>query len=431
MRAGNRRPEHDPGTQTQGRQCAAFLVASARSGRTETTLTAPGGDDPARFVARRIQAVPASGIRKFFDLLSTIEDVISLGIGEPDYVTPTPIRMAAVNSIERGDTHYTSNYGLPELREKLSEHLFRLYGVRYDPKTEIVITSGSSEALDIALRALVDPGDEVLCADPSYVAYLPATVMAGGCFKPVATYAANDFRLVPGDLEAAITERSRVLLLGYPANPTGATMGREDLLALGEVAAKHDLAVISDELYDRLTYDGMHTSFASLPGQKGRTVLIGGFSKAYAMTGWRLGWVCAPAPLAEALMKVHQYVMMSAPTAAQYAGVAALDHGEAFIAEMKTEYDRRRRLIVDGLNAIGLPTFEPRGAFYAFPDITGTGMDSVTFSERLLQDERVAVVPGNAFGASGEGYVRACYASSYEQIERALERMGRFVMRYR
>jgi aminotransferase len=247
----------------------------------------------------------------------------------------------------------------------------------------------------------------------------------------VRTYASNDFRLSPSDLESAITERSRVLLLGYPSNPTGAVLGREDMLALGEVAKQHDLAVISDELYDRLTYDGAHTCFASLPGQFERTVLIGGFSKAYAMTGWRLGWVCAPAPLAEALMKVHQYVMMSAPTAAQYAGIAALDEGESFVAEMKAEYDRRRRLIVDGLRAIGLPTFEPRGAFYAFPDITVTGLDSVAFSEALLREERVAVVPGSAFGAGGEGYVRCCYASSYEQIERALERMGRFVLRHR
>jgi aminotransferase len=386
-------------------------------------------DDPSRFVARRIGAVPPSGIRKFFDLLSTIDDVISLGVGEPDYVTPEPIRRAAIASIERGDTHYTSNYGLPELREKLSDHLFRLYGVRYSPKDEIVITSGASEAFDIALRALLDPGDEVLCADPCYVAYLPATLMAGGCFQPVPTYASNDFRLLPEDLEAAITPRTKAILLGYPSNPTGAVMGREDLLAVGEVAAQNDLAVISDELYDRMTYGSQHTCFASLPGMHGRTVLLGGFSKAYAMTGWRLGWVAAPQPLAEAVMKVHQYVMMSAPTAAQYAGVAALDQGEAFVAEMVAEYDRRRRLIVDGFRAIGLPTFEPRGAFYAFPDITGTGLDSVAFSERLLAEERVAVVPGSAFGARGEGYVRACYASGYEQIERALERIGRFVQR--
>jgi aminotransferase len=375
--------------------------------------------------------VPASGIRKFFDLLSTIEDVISLGVGEPDYVTPEPIRRAAVESINRGDTHYTSNYGLPELREKLSDHLFALYGVRYDPRSEIVITSGSSEALDIAFRALLDPGDEVLCPDPSYVAYAPTTTMAGGCFRPVPTYAENDFRLLPGDLEEALTPRSKALILGYPSNPTGAVMGREDLLAVGEVARDHDLPVISDEIYDRLTYDGNHTCVAALPGMRERTLLLGGFSKAYAMTGWRLGWVCAPGPLAEAVMKVHQYVMMSAPTAAQYAGIAAIDHGEPFVEEMVAEYDRRRRLIVDGFRAIGLDTFEPRGAFYAFPSIQATGLDSTTFSERLLEEERVAVVPGSAFGPGGEGHVRACYASSYEQIERALERIGRFVQRQR
>lgn len=387
--------------------------------------------DPSRFISRRMQAVPPSGIRKFFDLLSTIDDVISLGVGEPDYVTPEPIRRAAIESIEHGHTHYTSNYGLPELREKLSDHLFRLYGVRYDPKTEIVITSGSSEAFDVALRSLLDGGDEVLCADPCYVAYMPATIMAGGSFAPVPTYGSNDFRLLAGDVEAAVTPRSKALLLGYPSNPTGATMGREDLLAVAEVAERHDLVVISDELYDRMTYVGEHTCFASLPRMRDRTVLLGGFSKAYAMTGWRLGWVAAPGPLAEAVMKVHQYVMMSAPTASQYAAIAALDEGESFVAEMVAEYDRRRRLIVDGLRAVGLPTFEPRGAFYAFPDISVTGLDSVSFSELLLSEERVAVVPGSAFGASGEGYVRACYASGYEQIERALERIGRFVQRHR
>lgn len=387
--------------------------------------------DPSRFISRRMHSVPPSGIRKFFDLLSTIDDVISLGVGEPDYVTPEPIRRAAIESIEHGQTHYTSNYGLLELREKLSDHIFRLYGVRYDPKTEIVITSGSSEALDVALRSLLDSGDEVLCADPCYVAYMPATIMAGGAFAPVPTYGSNDFRLLAADAEAAVTPRTKALLLGYPSNPTGATMGREDLLAIADVAERHDLAVISDELYDRMTYVGEHTCFASLPRMRDRTVLLGGFSKAYAMTGWRLGWVAAPGPLAEAVMKVHQYVMMSAPTASQYAAIAALDEGESFVTEMVAEYDRRRRLIVDGLRAVGLSTFEPRGAFYAFPDITVTGMDSVTFSERLLAEERVAVVPGSAFGAYGEGYVRACYASGYEQIERALERIGRFVQRHR
>lgn len=394
-------------------------------------MTTEPSADPARYVSQRMGSIPPSGIRKFFDLLSTIEDVISLGVGEPDYVTPEPISRAAIRSIERGDTHYTSNYGLLELREKLAAHLQRLYGVRYDPRTEIVITSGSSEALDIALRAILDPGDEVLCADPCYVAYLPTTQMAGGCFVPVPTYSTNDFRLLPGDIEARITPRTKALLLGYPSNPTGAVMGREDLASVGEVAARHDLAVISDELYDRMTYSGMHASFPAVPGMRDRTILLGGFSKAYAMTGWRLGWVCAPAPLAEAIMKVHQYVMMSAPTAAQYAGVAALDEGEEFVQAMVAEFDRRRRLIVDGFRAIGLPTFEPRGAFYAFPDVRATGLDSVAFSELLLAEERVAVVPGNAFGASGEGHVRACYATAYEQIERAVERIGRFVQRHR
>lgn len=386
---------------------------------------------PDRYISRRMQAVPPSGIRRFFDLLSTIEDVISLGVGEPDYVTPEPFRRAAIASIERGDTHYTSNYGLLELRERLAAHIERLYGVRYDPRSEIVVTSGSSEGLDIAMRALIDPGDEVLCADPSYVAYMPVTVMAGGVFVPVPTRQEDDFRLLPGPLEAAVTPRSRVLLLGYPANPTGATMSREDLAAVADIAERYDLAVISDELYDRMTYEGEHTCFASLPGMHERTVLLGGFSKAYAMTGWRLGWVAAPAPIAEALMKVHQYVMMSAPTASQYAAIAALDEGEAFVAEMVAEYNRRRRLIVDGFRAVGLPTFEPRGAFYAFPDIRVTGLTSLEFSELLLAEERVAVVPGSAFGACGEGHVRACYASSFEQIERALERIGRFVQRHR
>ncbi|HJP41242.1 MAG TPA: aminotransferase class I/II-fold pyridoxal phosphate-dependent enzyme [Dehalococcoidia bacterium] len=387
-------------------------------------------DGASRFVSQRMQTVPASGIRKFFDLLSTIDDVISLGVGEPDYPTPEVISRAAIASIEHGHTHYTSNYGLPELREKLAGHLEARYGVRYNSETEIIITSGSSEAFDVTLRALLDPGDEVACPDPCYVAYPPAVVMAGGCFHPIPTYGENDFRLLSADLEEAINEKTKLVLIGYPSNPTGATMGREDLEGISEIASRHDLPVLSDELYDRMTYGFEHTCFASLPGMLGRTILIGGFSKAYAMTGWRLGWVCAPEPIAESIMKVHQYVMMSAPTAAQYAGIAALDHGEPFVAEMLAEYDRRRQLIVNGFRAIGLPTFEPRGAFYAFPDIRSAHMDSVTFSEVLLKEERVAVVPGSAFGASGEGYVRACYASSYAQIERALERIGRFVRRH-
>ncbi len=384
-----------------------------------------------RLVARGLASVPPSGIRKFFDLLSTIDDVISLGVGEPDYVTPEPIRQAAIDSIAGGETHYTSNYGLPQLREALSAHLEALYGVSYDPATEIIVTSGSSEAFDIALRSLLDSGDEVLCPDPSYVAYQPAVTMAGGDFRPVPTDAAHEFRLLAGAVTERVTERTKALLFGFPANPTGATMDRTSLEAIAGVAATHDLAVVSDELYARLTYEGKHTCFAALEGMRERTVLIGGFSKTYAMTGWRVGWLAAPEPLAEAAMKVHQYVMMAAPTAAQYAALAALESGESFLHEMLAEYDRRRRLMLDGLQAVGLPAFRPRGAFYAFPDIRGTGMDSATFSERLLAEERVAVVPGSAFGGCGEGYVRACYASSYEQIERALERIGRFVQRNR
>ena len=393
-------------------------------------MDGPSGG-PRRFVSRSLAAVPASGIRQFFDLLSTIEDVISLGVGEPDYVTPEPIRRAALDSIERGETHYTSNYGLPRLREALAAQLRDLYGVSYDPASEIVVTSGSSEAFDVALRALLDPGDEVLCPDPSYVAYEPAVVMAGGRFTPVPTHAAGEFRLDAADVAARAGERAKALLFGFPANPTGATMDRAALEAVAAVAAERDLAVVSDELYARLTYEGEHACFASIKGMRERTILIGGFSKAYAMTGWRVGWLAAPEPLAAAAMKVHQYVMMSAPTAAQYAAIAAIEQGESFVAEMLAEYDRRRRLMVDGLHAVGLPAFRPRGAFYAFPDIRATGMSSAVFSERLLAEERVAVVPGSAFGACGEGHVRACYASGYEQIERALERIGRFVQRNR
>ena len=384
-----------------------------------------------RFVSRSLAAVPASGIRRFFDLLSTIEDVISLGVGEPDYATPEPIRRAALDSIERGETHYTSNYGLPRLREALAAQLRALYGVAYDPATEIVVTSGSSEAFDIALRAILDAGDEVLCPDPSYVAYEPAVLMAGGRFTPVPTSAAGEFRLDAAEVAARAGERAKALLFGFPANPTGATMERADLEAVARVAAERDLAVVSDELYARLTYEGEHACFPSIDGMRERTILIGGFSKAYAMTGWRVGWLAAPEPLAAAAMKVHQYVMMSAPTAAQYAAIAAIEEGESFVAEMLAEYDRRRRLMVDGLRAVGLPAFRPRGAFYAFPDVRATGMSSAVFSERLLAEERVAVVPGSAFGACGEGHVRACYASGYEQIERALERIGRFVQRNR
>ncbi|MFN0095948.1 MAG: pyridoxal phosphate-dependent aminotransferase [Dehalococcoidia bacterium] len=394
-------------------------------------MTTPEADDSLQFLSRRMRSIPPSGIRKFFDLIAETDDVISLGIGEPSEVTPRPFIDAAIQSLNAGNTRYTSNWGMSRLREDLAAHIERLYGLRYDPQTEILITSGSSEGLDIALRSLLDDGDEVLCADPSYVAYEPATLMAGGRFRGVPTHVENDFRLAGSELDDRATARSKVLLLGYPTNPTGATLGREDLLAIAEVVKRRNLAVVSDELYDRLTYGQTHVSFPTLPGMRERTVLVGGFSKAYAMTGWRLGWVCAPAGMAEMLMRVHQYVMMSAPTMSQAAGIAALELGEPYVEAMRTEYDRRRKLIVGGLRSLGLATFEPRGAFYAFPDIRSTGLTSAQFSEGLLTEERVAVVPGDAFGPSGEGFVRCCYATSYEDIERALERMGRFVARRR
>jgi aminotransferase len=382
-------------------------------------------------VSRRLDAIPASGIRRFFDIIATMKDVISLGVGEPDFVTPMHIREAAIRSIEEGETKYTSNFGMIELREAVADNLERRYGVHYDPAVELIITSGSSEGLNIALQAMVDPGDGVLVADPYYVAYPPAVAFAGGIVQAVPTRRENDFRLTVEDLEATVTPETKVLMLGYPANPTGAVMSREDLLAVAEFVERQDLYVVSDEIYDRLVYGGEHTCFAALPGMRERTVLLGGFSKAYAMTGWRLGFVAGPPAIIEALMKVHQYVMMSAPTAAQHAGIEALRNGEEEVRGMVSQYDRRRRVIVDGFNRIGLDCFEPRGAFYAFPSITSTGLDDLAFSERLLFEERVAVVPGSAFGEMGAGHIRACYATAMDQIEEALVRIERFVGRHR
>jgi aminotransferase len=375
--------------------------------------------------------MPASGIRRFFDLLASMDSVISLGVGEPDFVTPLRIRNAGIRAIEEGQTGYTSNFGILELREAVAAHLDRLYGVSYDPATEVILTTGVSEGLAVAFLAILDNGDEVLCSDPCFVAYLPAVVLAGGVFVPVPTSVENGFRVRADDLESRITPRTKAILLGYPANPTGAVMERQDLLAVAEVAARHDLFVVSDEIYDRLVYGVEHTCFASLPGMRDRTILLGGFSKAYAMTGWRLAWAAARADVLEAMMKVHQYVMMSAPTMSQYAALEALASGEEDVRGMVAEYDRRRRLIVNGFNSIGLSCFEPRGAFYAFPSIAATSLSDEEFAEKLLQEERVVVVPGSAFGEQGRGYVRACYATSYENIELALEAMGRFVQRYR
>ncbi|MCX8067781.1 MAG: aminotransferase class I/II-fold pyridoxal phosphate-dependent enzyme [Anaerolineae bacterium] len=382
------------------------------------------------FVSERIASVPPSGIRRFFDIAATMEDVISLGIGEPDFTTPEPILRAGIEALQRGETHYTSNSGLMELRRAIAEHLDRLYGQTYNPASEILITVGVSEALYLACAAIIDPGDEVIIPEPCFVSYAPEVVFAGGVPVLVPTSAENGWQVTAEAIERAITPKTKALLIGYPSNPTGAVMSRERLNEIAAVVKRHDLVVISDELYDRLVYDTQHTCFASLPGMYSRTILLMGFSKAYAMTGWRIGWAAAPAEIMEMMRRVHQYTIMCAPTVAQYAALVAIKEGEPFVEEMRREYDRRRRLIISGLNEIGLTCVEPKGAFYAFPSIAITGMDDNTFAEKLLQEERVAVVPGSAFGPSGKGFVRCSYATAYEKIEEALERMRRFVRRY-
>jgi aminotransferase len=394
--------------------------------------TAPRPPLIERALAERVRQVPPSGIRRFFDILATMTDVISLGVGEPDFDTPRPIVEAGVESLREGRTHYTSNYGTIELRRALADHLERLYGVRYDPARELLITVGASEAVDLALRATCDPGDEVILHEPSYVAYIPAIKFAGGEVVHVSTRFEDDFALDPAAVEAAITPRTKALFLGYPCNPTGAVLPNAIQEELARIAVRHDLLVYSDEIYDRLAYGSYrHRAFSALPGMQDRTILMGGFSKAYAMTGWRIGWLAAPAAIVEGILKIHQYTIMTAPTVAQDAALVAITEGEPEVARMLAEYDRRRRLVVDSFNAMGLETFEPRGAFYAFPRITSTGLDADTFSRRLLEEEHVAVVPGGAFGPSGAEHVRACYATSYERLEEAMVRIGRFVDRCR
>ncbi len=397
-----------------------------------TETTSPRAPLAERALAQRVRAVPPSGIRRFFDIAATMANVISLGVGEPEFDTPRNVVEAGVESLREGRTHYTSNYGTLELRRALSAHLERLYGVHYAPENEILITVGASEAVDLSLRATCDPGDEVILHEPSYVAYEPAIVFAGGKTVHVATRFEDDFALDPAAVRAAITPKTKALFLGYPANPTGAVLDDATQDELAKIAEEHDLLVYSDEIYDRLAYGSYrHRAFSSLPGMRERTILRGGFSKAYAMTGWRVGWLCAPAHILEGIVKVHQYGIMSAPTIAQDAALVALVEGERDVEAMRQEYDRRRRLLVDGFNKLGLPTFEPRGAFYTFPKISSTGMTSDEFTERLIQEEAVAVVPGSAFGPSGEGHVRACYATSYEKLEEALDRIARFVERHR
>jgi aminotransferase len=380
---------------------------------------------------QRVARLPASGIRRFFDLAAGLPGVISLGVGEPDFVTPAAFRDAAVRSITEGKTQYTSNYGLLALREAIATHTKELRGVEYDPRTEVLVTVGVSEAVDLALRATLNDGDEVIVADPSYVAYVPAIILAGGIPVPVPTDEANDFRLLPADVRRAITPRTRAILLGFPNNPTGAVLEADDVRGIAAVAREHDLLVYADEIYDRLVYGTEHRSILDEVGMKERTIYLAGFSKAYAMTGWRVGYACAPAEVIEQMMKIHQYTVMCVPTAAQYAALEALRSGEGDVRRMVAEYDKRRKRMYERFNAIGLHCFEPRGAFYCFPNITSTGLSDADFAEDLLNEEKVVVVPGNAFGARGIGHVRACYAASMEKIDEACDRIERFVGRQR
>ena len=382
-------------------------------------------------ISTTVARIPASGIRRFFDLVASMEGGISLGIGEPDFVTPRHIREAAIASIRDGKTKYTSNYGIHPLREAIARHLEARYGLRYDPNDEVLVTVGVSEAVDLALRATLNDGDDVILADPSYVAYVPGIVLAGGVPVPVPTRDAEGHRLLPSAVARRITPRTRALFLGFPNNPSGAVLEAADLEGFAKLAREHDLIVYSDEIYDRLVYGVPHRTIAALPDMKERTVYLGGFSKAYAMTGWRVGYACAPAEVIEQMMKIHQYTLMCVPTAGQYAALEALTNGESDVQEMVAEYDRRRRYMWKRFNDMGLACFEPRGAFYCFPNVRSTGLSSEDFATRLLEEEKVVVVPGNAFGEHGEGHVRACYATALTQIEEACDRIERFVRRVR
>lgn len=380
-------------------------------------------------LSQRVATVPASGIRKFFDIAATMDDVISLGIGEPDFTTPEPILQAGIRSLQKGETHYTSNAGRPELRNALAEHLKKLHNVNYNPDSEIIFTVGVSEALYLACTAILDPGDEVIIPTPCFVSYQPEVSLACGVPVEVPCRAEDNFDLNPSAVAAAITSRTKAILLGFPNNPTGAVASRQTLLKVSQLAKEHNLIVISDELYDRLVYGVEHVCVAGLPDMRPRTFLLGGFSKNYAMTGWRIGFICAPEEFASGLMRIHQYTIMCASTTAQDAALEALLHGEEFVLKMAAEYDRRRKFIVNGFNQIGLPTCEPHGAFYAFPNISKTGLDDETFSQRLLKEEKVALIPGSYFGAGGSGFVRCSYATAYEKLEVALKRIERFINR--
>jgi aminotransferase len=382
-------------------------------------------------LSKRVAGLKPSGIRKFFDIAATMKDVISLGIGEPDFTTPKPILDAGIRSLQNGETHYTSNWGKLELRQAIADNLMKLYGVMYDPTNEIIATVGVSEALYLTFVATLDPGDEVIIPTPCFVSYQAEVILAGGVAVEVPAHEENDFCIDPAEIRKALTPRTKCIFIGYPSNPTGAVATREVMLEIAKIAEEHDLLVVSDEIYDRLVYDFEHVCFPSLDESlKKRTILLGGFSKDYAMTGWRIGYACGPADIIQGLVRIHQYTIMSAPTTAQDAALVALQSGDPYVQEMVTEYDRRRRLLVTGLNRLGLHTFEPRGAFYAFPNIQASGMDDEDFAEKLLREEHVAVVPGNAFGPGGEGFARMCYATEFSKIEEALHRMEKFMSRH-
>jgi aminotransferase len=384
-----------------------------------------------RYLSKRVAGLKPSGIRKFFDIAATMKEVISLGIGEPDFTTPRPILEAGIRSLQAGQTHYTSNSGKLEVRRAVADNLQNLYGVSYDPVNEILLTVGVSEALYLTFTAILDPGDEVIIPTPCFVSYQAEVILAGGVPVEVPSCMEDNFQLDPDEIRKAITPRTRAIFVGYPNNPTGAVATRQALSRVAQMAVEHDLIIVSDEIYDRLVYDFDHVCVPALGEEiRKRTVLLGGLSKAYAMTGWRIGYACGPADIIKGMVRIHQYTIMSAPTTAQDAALEALTNGEKYVQEMVAEYDRRRRLIVSGLNKLGLTTFEPKGAFYAFPKITASGMDDEAFAEALLKEEHVAVVPGNAFGKGGEGFVRCSYATAYEKIEEALRRMEKFMERH-
>lgn len=378
-------------------------------------------------IPAHVQELKPSGIRKFFDLVSGRPDVISLTVGEPDFVTPWHIRVAGIESLERGKTYYTANAGLAELRTEISRYLARRFDAHYDAQKEVIVTVGGSEAIDITLRALLAPGDEVIIPQPAFVCYEPLTRMAGGTPVTIVTREEDRFKLTPEALRATITPKTKLLVLPFPNNPTGAIMTREDLTAIEEVLRGTNILVLSDEIYGELTYGREHCSCAAVPGLRERTILASGFSKAFAMTGWRMGYVCAPAPIARQLLKLHQYAIMCAPTTAQFAAIEAMRNGDADVETMRAEYNRRRRYLTAGLRAMGLPCFEPEGAFYVFPNVGSSGLDSEQFCKRLLEEYNVAIVPGNAFGECGEGFARISYAYSVEHISKALERMESFL----